>query len=171
MTFTNDPVAMSDLPQLEEVTFHPLQSSYRVVQLIRVTIAASILLLMLIVGTLMIPDFLFIKTLAGLALLVFVSANYFLVFKRFALQGYALRDHDILYRSGWWIRSITVIPFNRVQHTEIGQGPVERYFNLAELTLFTAGGQLADLSIPGLTPADAQRIRDFVVNKAGQDAA
>ena len=170
MPFTNNPVSENDLPQMQEVEFHPLQPNYRKVQIIRASLMGLLAGVVLGIAWLVIPGFLLIKILGTVVVLVWIFLNIIFINKRFAIKGYALRDHDIMYRSGWLFRSVTVIPFNRVQHTEIGQGPVERYFNLTELTLSTAGGQLADLSIAGLTPDDAQRIRDFIVSKAGQNA-
>lgn len=170
MSFTNQPIYEHDLPQMQEVDFHPLQPNYRKVQIIRASFLGLLAGVALGIAWLVIPGFLLFKMLGTGVVLLWVFLNMLFINKRFAVKGYALRDHDIMYRSGWLFRSVTVIPFNRVQHTEIGQGPVERYFNLAELTLYTAGGQLADLSIAGLTPDDAQRMRDFIVSKAGQDA-
>ena len=42
-------------------------------------------------------------------------------------------------------------------------------FNLAELKVFTAGGASSDLSISGLSPETAARIKDFIVIKTGID--
>jgi uncharacterized protein len=82
-------------------------------------------------------------------------------------KGYAIRERDLVYRSGVVWRSENAIPFNRVQHVETGSTPLDRAFGLATLHLYTAGGSGSDLRIHGL-PADvAERLRLFVLEQAG----
>ena len=97
--------------------------------------------------------------------LLAIAHTYFAFFKK----SYALRTKDIVYNSGlFWKKTIT-IPFNRVQHCEVSQGPIDRYFNLSELKIFTAGGSSSDLTIEGLNPETSARIKDFIVSKTAMD--
>jgi len=82
-------------------------------------------------------------------------------------QGYALRDKDIIYRSGVFWRTVTAIPFNRIQHVEKSSTPLDRRFNIATLQLFTAGGSGGDLKIHGLSADTAESLRTFILNKVG----
>lgn len=85
-------------------------------------------------------------------------------------RGYAVRDRDILYKAGVFWRSVTAVPYNRVQHAETGNAPMERRFGLARLTVFTAGTTGGDLRIEGLDETTAERLRVFVVGKVrGED--
>jgi uncharacterized protein len=82
-------------------------------------------------------------------------------------RGYAIRDKDIVYRSGVIWRTVTAVPFNRVQHVETSSTPLDRRYTQAKLQLFTAGGSGGDLKIEGM-PADvAERLRLFILEKAG----
>lgn len=84
-------------------------------------------------------------------------------------KGYLLRTHDITYKTGLiWQKEIT-ITYNRIQHLEVSQGPVEKWFHLASLQLFTAGGQKSDMEISGLNPEKANKIKDWVAKKAEVD--
>lgn len=74
--------------------------------------------------------------------------------------GYAVRDKDILYKTGVLWRNNQVVPFNRVQHAVNSHGPLDRYFHLATLTVNTAGG---GLSVPGLGEDVAERLRVHIV--------
>lgn len=85
--------------------------------------------------------------------------------KRFASKSYALREKDIVYKSGWLWQHVTTVPFNRVQHVSIDQGPIERNFNLSKLKIFTAGGSASDITIPGLRPETADYLKEFIVKK------
>lgn len=82
-------------------------------------------------------------------------------------KGYAVRDKDIIYKSGVFWRTVTAIPFNRIQHVEKSSTPLDRRFNLATLQLFTAGGSGGDLKIHGLSANSAEKLRTFILNKVG----
>jgi membrane protein YdbS with pleckstrin-like domain len=85
-------------------------------------------------------------------------------------MGYALREKDISLKSGWFWKSMVTIPFNRVQHCDIRQGVIDRQFGLSKLTIYTAGGQSADLMIPGLRPEVAEKLKTYIL-KATEHAA
>ena len=82
-------------------------------------------------------------------------------------QGYAIRDKDIVYKSGVFWRTVTAIPFNRVQHVEKSSTPLDRRFHLATLQVFTAGGSGGDLKIHGLSTKTAEKLRTFILNRVG----
>ncbi len=82
-------------------------------------------------------------------------------------QGYVLRDKDILFRKGVIWRSVTAVPFNRIQHVETSSTPLDRKFDLATLQLFTAGGSSGDLKIEGLGRGVAEQLRVYILDKAG----
>lgn len=84
-----------------------------------------------------------------------------------ARRGYVLRDKDILFRKGVVWQSVTAVPFNRIQHVETSNTPLDRKFGLATLQLFTAGGSGGDLKIEGLGKDDAEQLRVFILDKAG----
>src|SRR3989344_4702598 len=54
---------------------------------------------------------------------------------------------------GWLFRTDTIVPFVRVQHIDVGQGPVERWFGLSHLIVHTSGTHNSTVTLPGL-PAD-----------------
>jgi membrane protein YdbS with pleckstrin-like domain len=81
--------------------------------------------------------------------------------------GYAVRDHDILHKSGVFWHTVTAIPFNRIQHVEKSSTPLDRRFNLATLQIFTAGGTGGDLKIHGLPARTAEKLRFFILEKIG----
>lgn len=82
-------------------------------------------------------------------------------------KGYALRDKDIIYKSGVFWRTVTAIPFNRIQHVEKSSTPLDRRFDIATLQLFTAGGSGGDLKIHGLSATVAEQLRVFILDKVG----
>lgn len=83
----------------------------------------------------------------------------------FKKRKYAVREKDISYKKGVFFRSLTTVPFNRIQHIEIDQGPVARYFGLVALSVFTAGDSSDDLKVSGLLKKDAVQIKEFISTK------
>ena len=83
-------------------------------------------------------------------------------------RGYAMREKDILYRSGVFWRSAWAVPFNRVQHTQIDSTPLDRRFALASLSVFPAGG--GGQEIPGLGEAMAGRLRAYISARIEDEA-
>ncbi|MFE0331619.1 PH domain-containing protein [Streptomyces sp. NPDC003753] len=72
---------------------------------------------------------------------------------------YAERADDLLISRGVLWREETVVPYGRMQLVEVTSGPVERHFGLASVQLHTAAAA-TDARIPGLHPAEAERLRD-----------
>ncbi|HWH25684.1 MAG TPA: PH domain-containing protein [Pseudolysinimonas sp.] len=79
--------------------------------------------------------------------------------------GYRLRDDDLLFRRGiMFLRSVAV-PYGRMQLVDINRGPLARVLGLSELKLVTAAAA-SNLTIPGLPIAEAERLRDHLVEVA-----
>ena len=82
---------------------------------------------------------------------------------------YMVREQDLLVQTGVLFRRWSAIPHNRIQHVDTRQGPLERVFGLSRLLVFTAAGMSADGSIPGLRTEDAERLRDLLSRRGGDD--
>lgn len=82
---------------------------------------------------------------------------------------YEIRDHDLLVQRGVLFRRRSSIPHNRIQHVDTRQGPIERFFGLSRVAVYTAAGMSADGSIPGLATERAEAIRDELARRGGDD--
>ena len=96
---------------------------------------------------------------------VFWLANVIWVNKAFKKKKYLLRQKDLIYCKGLLWTKRTTVPFNRIQHAEVKQGPIDRIFKLHILKVFTAGGSSSDLSIPGLKEDKATRLKEYILNE------
>ena len=76
-------------------------------------------------------------------------------------RGYAVREKDLLYKSGVFWRSVRAFPFNRVQHTKLDSTPLDRRFGLASVSVFPAGGGRGH-RIRGLGRETAERLRVYI---------
>ncbi len=65
-------------------------------------------------------------------------------------------------RGVWWRHQIAV-PVARVQHVDVSQGPIQRLFELATLTIHTAGTSNAVVVLEGLGMQMAEQVRDVLI--------
>ena len=73
--------------------------------------------------------------------------------RRVQRWGYKIGAGQLRVARGWMFRTDTIVPFVRVQHIDVGQGPVERWFGLSHLIVHTSGTHNSTVTLPGL-PAD-----------------
>jgi uncharacterized protein len=86
-------------------------------------------------------------------------------------RGWALREHDLIYRQGIIWRRTVIVPFARIQHVETSSGPLERAFGLMRVKCYTAGGAMSDLSVVGLKVDDARKVRQHLLEQIRDDAS
>lgn len=91
--------------------------------------------------------------------LVLAAWGWVLLGRNWRSWRYAERADDLLISRGVLWREETVVPYGRMQLVEVTSGPVERHFGLASVQLHTAAAA-TDATIPGLDPAEAERLRD-----------
>lgn len=163
--FTNNQIDTTNLPSLEQINFTRLNKRYLFVILINlafftVVVAAVVLLLYFKVDNF--NQFGSYLIAALVLLLAFVSIFSVVgLFKR----GYAFREHDVVYKSGVIATSTMVIPYNRVQHVALHEGPVARLFGYAKIKIYTAGAGSGDLGISGIPAQEAQNIKQLLMSK------
>lgn len=80
-------------------------------------------------------------------------------------RSWALREHDLVYRSGVIWKKTVILPFVRIQHVEAVHGPLERKLGLMRLKCFTAGGMTANLVVLGLDRDHARRVRRYLLEQ------
>jgi len=171
MEFSNLSLDPEMLPKAEEVTLQPIEPSYWKVLQLQWLITSAV---MLAAGAVAIY---FIKKLHSATFISIAGAVWLLLFilqytwmqQSFKRKAYAVREKDVFYRTGWIIRSLHICPFNRIQHCTVHSGPIERRFGLASISLFTAGSDGSDLTIPGLTEQKASDLREFIMQKIKAD--
>ena len=85
--------------------------------------------------------------------------------RRVRAIGYMLRDDDLLFRRGIMFQRFVAVPYGRMQLVDINRGPLARAVGLSELKLVTAAAA-SNVTIPGLPEADAEQLRDHLVDLA-----
>jgi hypothetical protein len=82
--------------------------------------------------------------------------------RRHLARGYAMSADRLRVVRGILFRSDTVVPFGRVQHIDVNQDPIERFYGVATLTLHTAGTHNASVALPGLEHGHALEMREEI---------
>jgi len=165
--FDNASIDVETLPDIDVSSYNKLSGGFFWVMFIRSNLMFFALCTVLIVFMINADWIEGIQEWAyfiGFLTLLWVLLNVFIPFG-FKKKGYALRERDIIYKSGLWWTKIIVVPFNRIQHCEVQQGPVSKVFALKSLTVFTAGGGSSDLKIGGLPNDKADQLKEFVLTK------
>ena len=166
--FKNDLV--TELPDISKIEFQRIHKSHLKVILINtflVFVGLFVGLFFLIDRKLSvsIPEYttlIYIFFFALFALIVFYKIL------GFSRRKYALREKDISYKSGVITKTMTTVPFSRIQHVEIDEGPISRYFGLSSLSVYTAGDSSDDLDISGIKKEEALRIKEFISSKINE---
>jgi membrane protein YdbS with pleckstrin-like domain len=88
----------------------------------------------------------------------------FLIPRQVRAIRYAERVDDLLVRRGIMFRRLVVVPYGRMQYVDVQAGPLARKLGVARVQLHTAS-PATDASIPGLGPAEADRLRDQLASR------
>lgn len=91
--------------------------------------------------------------------------NAVLAFRRVRAIGYVLREDDLLFRRGILFERIVAVPYGRLQLVDVTRGPLLRALGLSTLKFVTASAATG-VNLPGLREAEAERLRDRLVELA-----
>ena len=158
---------VTTLPNIIEVEFTKIDKSYLKVILINF----FLIFIPLFVGLVLIDTFIFTEEITAYSIYIYALFTsffglifLFLIFS-FPKRMYVVRDKDISYKAGLFTKKITTVPFSRIQHVEIDEKPISRIFNLASISVFTAGDSSDDLEIKGINKEKALQIKEFISTK------
>lgn len=140
-----------------------LDPRMRTVWTVQLGMAAAVLTIAAIVGAVVAG----VNLLAPLAVaIVAAAAVAWWPRARYAHWSFALEPVTLELRHGVFWRNETSVPYFRVQHVDIEQGPIERRLGVAELRLKTAASS-GGATLPGVALADAEELRRTILERAG----
>ena len=167
MKFINTAIDLDQLPAAENLSLQPVQATYK--KVLRTEWLLLLFALLAATGVLLATVSFFRQPvgilLLAFAVLLFSGLRFLFIEKSFPFLAYALREKDLVWQSGWLLRSTKLCPFNRIQNCSVQSGPLERRYGLSSLIVYTAGSFSADIKIPGLLQADADTMRHFILEK------
>lgn len=78
------------------------------------------------------------------------------------VHGWSEQPDDLMIRSGAIFRTYEAVPYGRLQFVNVKQGPLQRAFDIADVTVTSAG---ATATIAGLPTKEATRLRDDLTQR------
>ncbi|MEX0913665.1 MAG: PH domain-containing protein [Demequina sp.] len=85
-------------------------------------------------------------------------------------HAWAERDDDLIVKRGRFFRSVTVVPYGRMQYVEVDQGPLARLLKIARVQLHTASPG-TDAHLAGVPVEEAARLRDRLTERGESQLA
>jgi len=163
--FVNEPIDVSTIPRIRDEDFVGVHPNYLRVSLIGYAIWFAVVVFVGVTLFIALPSNSWIALVVMAVVLVVTVVAFTLTILGVKNIGYQVRAHDLSYRHGVFTKTVETVPFVRVQHARVTQGPVERAFGIAKLAVNSA---CPDLNISGLGFDDAERLRSIVVERAGE---
>lgn len=87
-----------------------------------------------------------------------------LIYRSVTAHAWAEREEDLIVKRGRMWRSVTVVPYGRMQFVEVNAGPLARAFGLASIQLHTASPG-TDATLSGVRAKDAETLRDRMTSR------
>ncbi len=168
--FSNQQIPTKDIPSFKDVTFKPIPRVYLKAMLINKILIYTILFGILLIVSYSVKskrvDLYFPIIFPALGLIA--SADIVISVLGFSKRAYAIRTKDIMYKQGLIVHKLTIVPYRRIQHTDVSRSFIARKFKLANLNIYTAGEAGDDLSIKGLAHVEAQKLSSYLVEKINE---
>ena len=163
--FTNEVIDIAQLPKYEEVNLTSPHPKYWNVMLLNMGIfflVSGLALGILLTLNKTLKPYLYPISIAYVLILALTFILYYLGFKR---RGFALREKDIIYKSGVIAETTKIIPLNRIQHVALDEGLFSRIYQLATLEIHTAGGSSGHMQIAGVPVESAKIIKEALIKR------
>lgn len=166
--FQNDLVV--NLPDITKIEFLKIDKNYLKV----ISINFFLVFIPLFAGLILLHQFVFDEEV--LAYIIYIYFAFLFLFGlmflhillSFSKRKYALREKDISYKEGLFVKTLTTVPFSRIQHVETDEKPISRIFGLSSLSVYTAGDSSDDLEIKGIKKETALQIKEFISTKINE---
>lgn len=125
-------------------------------------------------AALAVPTFLWLPTWVGWTVVAvavpWIAWRLWRAPRAFRRWGYAERDEDVYLTSGLMFRSLTCVPYGRMQMVQVQSGPIARLFGLATVEMVTSSTS-GTITVPGLAADDAAALRDRLIQRGENQQA
>ena len=135
----------------------------------RIATALGLLPFVIGAGVLEIAELLPIGSFLVPVLLIYAFIAYAVPARKYRRWGYDMGLDRLRIVRGYLFYRDTIVPFGRIQHIDVDQGPIDRRYGLATLTVHTAGNHNSTVALPGLAHADALAMRESIRAAIRQD--
>lgn len=147
--------------------FHPVSPKLAAVRTIGVLLTLGVPLVVLVVLAVLLSPWFWIGVGVCAALAVWLL---WLLPRQVRAMGFAETEDEFLVRRGIMFRSLSVVPYGRIQYVDVNEGPVARHFGIASITLHTASAETSG-TLEGLPAEEAVRLRDMLARRGSAELA
>ena len=153
------------------VIFNPVKRALATVRRISLTVFFLIIAAPIVVMTQILEEFpqpLLYAALVcvGLLWLYFL----WLIGRQVRNLAWAQGEHDFLIRRGAFFRSMTIVPYGRIQYVDISEGPIARMFGISSIVIHTASTQTS-AHLHGIPSEQAAQLRDYLAQRGSAEMA
>ncbi|UJF23009.1 PH domain-containing protein [Shewanella sp. OMA3-2] len=140
----------TELTSLQDLVLTKVDDNYPKLQLyVSAVIFSAIAIGISLLITLVSPLELFSKMLALSIIIALVIGLSRLTYLKALTVCYGVFKDEFIMRQGLFWISTTALPYTRLQHVNLSQGPLERKYQLITLKCFSAGSGEAEINLPG----------------------
>jgi uncharacterized protein len=136
-----------------------------------ILVVAFILVLIVIAAGVESSEFMIVAIIGCFILPLLVWASWIYPGLAYRHTSWRLSDDGLEIRRGVWWRHQIIVPQSRIQHSDIGQGPLQRGMNICTMIVYTAGTKHSFVRLEGLTHETAQHLRDTLVTAVAHPRA
>lgn len=163
--FTNETIDLQQLPKYEETLLTAPAAKYWQIIIINLAIFLFIIGVTLTAFVFFNEEFHSNWFIFAGIFVVFAAFLFFLFRASFKRRGFALREKDVLYKSGIIAETTVIVPLTRIQHVALNEGFLSRMFHLGTLQIYTAGGSSGEIRIAGVPIEQAKAMKEALVQR------
>jgi membrane protein YdbS with pleckstrin-like domain len=89
--------------------------------------------------------------------------------RQFRHTRYRVDPQGLLVHRGRLFHSELGVARSRIQHSDVTQGPIQRAYGIATLTIYTAGTEDAQIELAGIAFDEARRLRAELTGQSSDD--
>ncbi len=93
-----------------------------------------------------------------------VAWTAYVLVRQVGAHAWSEREDDLIVKRGRLFKTVTVVPYGRMQYVEVQAGPIARSLGIARVQLHTASPG-TDASLSGVPTDEAARLRDRLTSQ------
>lgn len=150
--------------------FQPVSENWIKLRLTTLLISQAVQILILVGGLILLSDtwpanwLWAVGITLGVVWLVVLIWQLWLIPRQVRAWSYAEGPSDLVVRHGIMFRRLMAVPYGRMQFVDVKQGPLQRFFGIASVTLNTASPE-TNAVIHGLSQDQATRLRQRLTER------
>lgn len=146
-----------------EIAFQPVSMGWIKARWVEETLTTLIFFIPAVVVAVVFPDLPYLWALPVVVFLLW-AWRMWLIPRQVKAWGYCLTDTELVLHHGIMFRRLVAIPYGRMQYVDVAQGPVDRFFGIASVKMFTASAE-SNAHVGGMDLEAAKQLRETLMQR------